>query len=97
MQLDTGAVTINRESIAQVLAAYAPLIGHIHLSDPDLAPLGDRGVDHEKLHSAIAKVLPHHVASIEMLATTTEPSLNSVERALIFANAHYRPERGASS
>lgn len=93
MQLDTGALTINGESIADVLAVHAPAIGHIHLSDPDLAPLGDQGVDHGALHAAIAAALPDHLATIEMLATTAEPPLRSIERALMFAGRHYRPER----
>lgn len=95
MQLDTAAITINGESIAEVLAEHAALIGHIHLSEPDLAPLGDCGVDHVALHAAMARVLPDHVATIEMLATSQEPPLKSVERALVFANRHYRPERQA--
>lgn len=93
MQLDTGAVTINGESIAEVLAAHGPLVGHIHLSEPDLAPLGDKGVDHGALHRAIAAALPRHIGTIEMLATTAEPPLGAVERALRFANAHYRADR----
>lgn len=97
MQLDTGAITINRESVEDVLAAHASYIGHIHLSEPDLAPLGDRGVDHGALHAAIAKALPNHLATIEMVATSNEPPLSSVERALVFADRHYRPEREISA
>lgn len=93
MQLDTGAITINCESVAEVLEAHARHIGHIHLSEPDLAPLGDCGVDHGALHAAIAAALQSHVATIEMVATTTELPLSAVERALIFANHHYRPEQ----
>lgn len=93
MQLDTGAITINRESVAEVLAAHARHIGHIHLSEPDLAPLGECGVAHSVLHAAISEVLPSHVATIEMVATTNGPPLSAVERALVFANRNYRPER----
>ena len=92
MQLDTGAVAINRESISEVLADHAHLIGHVHLSDPDLAPLGDQDVDHTGFHAAISRALPHHLGSIEMRATTAEPAAVSVERALKFAIRHYRPE-----
>lgn len=97
MQLDTGAIAINRESISQVLSNHAHLIGHIHLSDPDLAPLGDHDVDHRVFHSAISAALPHHLGSIEMRATTAEPPVVSVERALRFATRHYRPEGKAAA
>lgn len=93
MQLDTGAIAINRESISQVLADHAHLIGHVHLSDPNLAPLGDQDVDHGAFHSAISRALPHQLGSIEMRATTAEPQAVSVERAVRFATRHYRPER----
>lgn len=97
MQLDTGAITMNEESIIQVLADCAPLVGHVHLSEPGLAPLGDCAVDHERLHRAIAAALPHHTLTIEMLATQPEAHLTSIERALKFAISHYRPVQEASA
>jgi sugar phosphate isomerase/epimerase len=90
MQLDTGALTINEEEPAIVLHDCAPLIGHVHASEPDLLPLGDGGTDHSKVIAALKQHLPNHVVSIEMLATKSEPHEVSIERALNVAIRHYR-------
>lgn len=90
MQLDTGALTINGEDPATVLQDSAPLIGHVHASEPDLLPLGDGGTDHAKVVAALRQHLPNHVVSIEMLATKNEPHKVSIERALKAAIRHYR-------
>jgi D-psicose/D-tagatose/L-ribulose 3-epimerase len=89
LQLDTGALTIQRESASDVLAAHAALVGHVHLSEPDLLPLGDGGTDHAAAAAALRAALPAQVLSIEMLATRDEPHLSAIERALRVAQAHY--------
>ncbi|MFN7834374.1 MAG: sugar phosphate isomerase/epimerase family protein [Burkholderiaceae bacterium] len=90
MQLDTGALAINSEDPVTVLQDCAPLIGHVHASEPDLLPLGDGGADHAKVVTALKQYLPNHVVSIEMLATKNEPHEVSIERALTVAIQHYR-------
>lgn len=92
MQLDTGALLINDESIDSLLNKHAHLIAHIHVSEPGLVPLGDLTTNHSVLFHALKKHLPNHIASIEMLATKNEPHTVSIERALIHAITHYRPE-----
>lgn len=90
MQLDTGALAINGEDPATVLQVFAPLIRHVHASEPDLLPLGDGGTDHGTVVAALERYLPNHVVSIEMLATKNEPHKVSIERALKAAIQHYR-------
>lgn len=90
MQLDTGALTINGEDPFTVLQDFAPLIGHVHASEPELLPLGDGGTDHAKVVAALKQYLPNHVVSIEMLATKNEPHEVSIERALTVAIQQYR-------
>ncbi|MDD2685711.1 MAG: TIM barrel protein [Gallionella sp.] len=92
MQLDTGALAINGEDVADVLKDCTPLIGHIHASEPDLVPLGDGRTGHAKMAECVKKQLPNHVVSIEMLATKNEPHTVSIERALGVAIQHYRNE-----
>ena len=95
MQLDTGALTINGEDVELVLASSAQLIGHIHASEPDLMPLGDRETDHRAIHEALQRYLPHHIVAIEMVATKNEQHWTSIERALATAIENYRPKSGA--
>ncbi len=96
MQLDTGALAINGEDVLSLLASIAPLIGHIHASEPNLIPLGDAGTDHKTIYDALQKYLPNHIVSIEMVATQNEPHLISIERALIAAVENYRQPLGAN-
>jgi sugar phosphate isomerase/epimerase len=66
MQFDTGSLTINHEDVEEVLQRSRDIIGHIHISEPDLLPLGSGGVDHERVSFFIKKYLPDYVASIEI-------------------------------
>jgi D-psicose/D-tagatose/L-ribulose 3-epimerase len=97
MQLDTGALTINNEDPESILNNYAHLIGHIHLSEPNLIPLGDDKTDHSKIAASLKKYLPNHVASIEMLATKNATHLNSITRSLSTAIEHYRNHKMESN
>ena len=90
MQLDTGALTINRENPLVVLHDSAELIAHIHASEPDLLPLGDGGTEHGQMAAALSQYLPTNVVSIEMVASKDESHLMSIERALQVATKHYR-------
>lgn len=89
MQLDTGACAINKEDVSAVVNKHARLIGHVHASEPDLLPLGDGNADHEQAGVAIRERLADNVVTIEMLATKSEPHLQSIERALRVAVARY--------
>lgn len=91
MQLDTGALTINGENVETVLNAHSKIIGHIHASEPNLVPLGDGTTMHDLMAKAIARHLPEHLITIEMVATKSEPPLASVRRAISIAKKAYRP------
>lgn len=97
MQLDTGSLAINSEDVAHVLQKYAPLIGHVHASEPDLVPLGDGSTDHAKMGLATHQYLPNHVVTIEMVATKAEPHTQAIARALNTASQHYRVTEAASA
>ncbi|CNK46469.1 sugar phosphate isomerase/epimerase family protein [Yersinia alsatica] len=89
MQLDIGAITINKENIAEILPSIAHLIGHVHISEPDLLPIGDLNTSHAYISNSLKKYLPNHVASIEMLATKQETHIVSIERAIKVAINNY--------
>jgi sugar phosphate isomerase/epimerase len=92
MQLDTGALAINAEDPFDVLKENADLIGHVHLSERDLLPLGDGDTDHQAMANGMRCYLPEPLVSIEMLATRNEPHLVAIERALNVATQYYRSE-----
>lgn len=90
MQLDTGAMTINKEDAAEILSTYSSMVGHIHASEPDLVTLGDGGTNHAEIGKIVPKYLPNHVVCIEMVASKTEPHLKAIERSLKLAINSYR-------
>jgi sugar phosphate isomerase/epimerase len=90
MQLDTGAIQINNEDIEIFLEEYSSLVGHIHASEPALVPLGDCSTDHGAFCASIASYLPHHIVTVEMIATKNESHIDSIKRALNHAVRCYR-------
>ncbi|RYU09651.1 sugar phosphate isomerase/epimerase family protein [Nocardioides iriomotensis] len=89
MQLDLGACTMNGEDVAEVVPAVSDIVGHVHLSEPGLAPVGDGSGDHEWAARVLQQHLPGHVACIEMLMTEEEPAVAAVERAVAFVTQRY--------
>jgi len=94
MQLDTGAIAINHENITQIIKGNEDIIGHIHLSEPDLIPLGRSQVNHIEVAAALNDLLPQRVATIEMLMTQNENALAAIDGALSFVTKHYRTSSG---
>lgn len=86
LQLDIGNMALNGEEPGPVIAEVAPLVGHIHLSEPMLAPLGQG--QHDQAASAIAAHLPGRVKTIEMVRAET--GLAAVEAAVAFAARVYQ-------
>lgn len=92
MQLDTGAIAANDEDPEKVIRDYADLIGHVHASEPELATLGDRGTDHATIGALVARYLPQHVVTIEMLGGSERHTV-AIERAIGVAISNYRAPR----
>jgi len=98
MQLDTGAIAINNENIDDILAQASSLIGHIHASDPYLTPLGEAGIDHQRIHASLVTYLPNALVSIEMLSRKDssvrcpdDDYIPTIDQALRYAVQSYRP------
>ncbi len=92
LQLDTGAIAISGEAAGPVIERHCAIIGHVHASEPGLVTLGDDCAPHDEVARALQTHLPGHLVSIEMLASTAEPAVTRIERALRFAIRCYRPE-----
>ena len=92
LQLDTGALAISGEAAGPAIERHRSIIGHVHASEPGLVTLGDGSAPHNEVARALQTHLPGHVVSIEMLASTLEPPVEAIERALQVAIRCYRPE-----
>ncbi|PPD42885.1 MAG: xylose isomerase [Methylocystis sp.] len=95
LHLDTGTMAVNAES-RDVVTTFAPLIGHVHAGDPDLAPFGGCVAYHAAVASVLRRARPDLIVTVEMLATTDAPHLQSIERALAAAIRCYRDEHAAA-
>lgn len=92
LQFDLGAVTANGEDAADLLQRYHALIGHVHLSEPGLRPLGTSQADHARLGALLRPCLaPGMSMSIEMLTPAGMDPVATVRSALEVAVRHYRP------
>lgn len=89
LQLDVGNLALNGEDAAATIAEVAPVIGHVHASEPQLLPLGDAGAPHREAGEALRLLGGTHTVTIEMARTTTEPALDALARAIDVARAAY--------
>lgn len=89
MQLDTGAMLMNGENPARIIQTQADIIGHIHISEPKLAPVGSTSSDHKIIAANIKKYLPEKTCTIEMLTSAPEKSIAEVQQAVEFTCKHY--------
>ena len=89
LQLDTGALLMNQES-EMLIPKYASIIGHIHLSEPQLKPLGSMNSDHAKLADQFKVFAKEKIATIEMVKPTeTLEPLKQIEKSLRWALENY--------
>ncbi len=89
LHLDTGAMFVNGENPARIIAQYASLIAHVHASDPGLGVLGDAGCDHASVAAALMRLCPELTITIEMLPNENADHMDSLRRALTYATQFY--------
>lgn len=74
VNIDLGAIAVNGENMQESLTSAIPYAGHLHISEPSLAPIR---LDHE-YHQAIAQILIQEgyagAVSIEM-AQVADPAV----------------------
>ncbi len=89
LQLDLGIASLCGEPVDALLTAHSPLVGHVHLSEPQLRTLGDGATDHEAGARALHRTIPDVSTSIEMLPQPGGDCVTDVARALQLAMARY--------
>lgn len=90
MQLDIGAMDINNECPEDIIKHVAPYIHHIHISEPQLAPLNMNNPIHKKASSAIKSYFPNMPMTIEMLTSTAPRSLEEIEHSIRIVKTIYQ-------
>ncbi len=86
LQLDVGALILNNETNA-VINMSSDMIGHIHISEPQLRPVGTNQAEHSLFSLTIKKLQSNK--TIEMLTTDAGNPLEVIEKSLIFAKRLY--------
>lgn len=89
MQFDSGAVFMNEEDPAQIIKDHADIIGHIHISEPKLLPVGSLNSPHKEVAANIKEHLPNKTCTIEMLTSNADFSLSEIEKSIAFASEIY--------
>lgn len=90
MQLDIGAMCINKEDPDQIINRVSHLIHHIHISEPQLAPLNINNSYHLGAAAAIRKYLPNMPVTIEMLTTDSVSALEEIESSIQLVKTIYQ-------
>jgi sugar phosphate isomerase/epimerase len=94
LQLDAGAIAMNGENAVDVVASHHHLVGHVHISEPHLIPIGDGTTDHMGFSAVLSQYLPEKIVTIEMVATKDESHLSSIDRACRKVTSIYRNKKG---
>lgn len=89
MQFDSGSIFINNENPLEICSKYSHLIGHVHISNPNLSPLGSTQINHDKSAQAINNYLHEMPVTIEMLTKNSENLNCTLESAIEYTKLHY--------
>jgi D-psicose/D-tagatose/L-ribulose 3-epimerase len=85
---DLGGIILGNENPVDAIAKAAPLIAHVHASEPHLAPLSSE-LAHERAAAALAQANYTGWVSIEMRAPAPTHQIEALERSIRFAKRAY--------
>jgi sugar phosphate isomerase/epimerase len=84
LHLDTACMQLAGDDGPEVARRYAPLVSHVHLSEPQLGPVGTPNPAHAALLEALSEVGYSGGVSVEMRPTSTP--VESVREAARYAS-----------
>jgi D-psicose/D-tagatose/L-ribulose 3-epimerase len=90
MQYDTGAAQMTGETSELEFEETVDIIGHIHISEPGIAPIGTGETNHQHFSTMFLKAWPNRLATIEMLSSTENPE-STIENAIQETLSIYDP------
>ena len=80
---------MNQEPVTETVGAVAPLIGHVHASEPMLAAVGAGGASHTEAGAALRAARPDLAVTIEMTRPAEAPVRETIEHAVRTAQLAY--------
>lgn len=89
LNADSGGITLAGEDPSAVLSNAASEIAHFHISEPQLAPIGDGGVAHRAFAEALGTTGYSGWTSVEMRPPPTSGRLGALARSFGLAVACY--------
>jgi sugar phosphate isomerase/epimerase len=89
LQLDTGSLAMNGENPDEICRSFQDLIGHVHVSEPQLFPVGTGTCDHHSCAMALARWMPDALATIEMLTRSAQDSIAAIKDSVLFSKQAY--------
>jgi len=92
MQLDIGSMFINNEKPNEIIPKISHLVGHVHISEPQLAPLNINNEYHQIIAPLLQKYLPEKDITIEMLTSNEKVCLSEIEQSIEFVKNVYHPK-----
>ena len=89
LHLDSAALHLSEENVADVLANCAGSVCHFHASEPYLAPLGQGGVEHKMIGRLLKGVGYPNWVSVEMRRNPAVDAVVEIQRVATFLRACY--------
>lgn len=87
LHLDLGAMTLNGEDVNDVIADVADIIGHFHVSEPEIKPIKPDNPNHKLAAAALREIGYKGTVSIEMLPPPN--GLDQIAEVLDFVTKTY--------
>lgn len=75
LQLDTGCIKINKESLADIVTKYKSIVGHIHISEKNLSRIKENKLNYSLIKN-IFTYFPNQIITIEILNKPNTSSKN---------------------
>ena len=82
LQLDTGSLALTGETDDRTIERAFEFIGHVHVSEPHLAPVGAATVDHQPIAAALKRLGYGGWVSLEMRSRARPSNAETLDAAL---------------
>jgi D-psicose/D-tagatose/L-ribulose 3-epimerase len=90
MQIDTGSIFMNNEDPSIIAILPKNKVGHIHISEPMLGPIGFGGNNHLPCYNFIRNNFPDSIITIEMSKGSHENYLVELRESIKFTVDTYK-------